>query len=146
MIRILHHHLRRGGVTRVMLTAAELLRDAGEEVSICVGEEPGDPLPEGINCEVVPGLGYASSNAPTDRRELLADLSGRYREGDIWHVHNHSLGKNPVVADVVCSLAEGGHRMVLQPHDFAEDGRPDNRAGLRNSLPGFPDRLYPVGG
>ncbi|MGA0334171.1 MAG: hypothetical protein ACO3NW_09480 [Kiritimatiellia bacterium] len=140
-IYLVHHHLRRGGVSRVILHTAEILRDAGEQVCIVSGEESPIPLPEGLSFRVIPALGYAES-AP-DSGDLQDCLSEMYHEGDIWHVHNHSLGKNPAVTDVFLRLAEEGHLLILQPHDFAEDGRPRNLERLRKELPGFPDRLYP---
>lgn len=145
MIRLLHHHLRRGGVTRVMVKTAELLRDAGEEVCILTGEPPPEPLPEGIGFQVIPGMGYPDEAHQTDADDLFATLSALYDDGDLWHIHNHSLGKNPAVTDVWVRLVEAGQRVVFQPHDFAEDGRPGNLTRLRNRFPGFPDRLYPVG-
>ncbi len=145
MIRLLHHHLRRGGVTRVMVKTAELLRDAGEEVCIVTGENPPEALPEGIGLQVIPGMGYLDEAHPTDADDLFATLSGLYDDGDLWHIHNHSLGKNPAVTDVWVRLVEAGQRVVFQPHDFAEDGRPANLTRLRDRFPGFPDRLYPIG-
>ncbi|WFB37736.1 hypothetical protein P3T73_08190 [Kiritimatiellota bacterium B12222] len=144
-IYLVHHHLRRGGVTRVMLSAAEILRDAGEKVCLLSGEASAEKIPEGVALRVLPGLGYADGASSCSPEELKQTLKDLYREGDIWHLHNHSLGKNPMVTDVFCSLAEQGQSLVLQPHDFAEDGRPANLEKLRNEFPGFPDRLYPVG-
>ena len=145
MIRILHHHLRRGGVTRVMVLTACILRDAGEEVELLAGEPPPEPLPEGIGFRLIPGMGYHDAAHPTDAESLFETLSGLYEDGDVWHIHNHSLGKNPAVTDAWIRLAEHGQRVVFQPHDFAEDGRPGNLTLLRDTFPGFPDRLYPYG-
>jgi len=143
-IYLVHHHLRRGGVTRVILSTAEILRNAGEQVCILTGEAASETLPEEIPYKRIPGMGYSDPHHPTNREDLLSTLSDLYNEGDIWHLHNHSLGKNPVVTDVFCELADRGHSLVLQPHDFAEDGRPGNLSSLRKDFPGFPDRLYPV--
>ena len=38
-------------------------------------------------------------------------------------------------------LAEAGERILLHPHDFAEDGRPGNYLSLREVYP----RVYPTG-
>jgi hypothetical protein len=59
---------------------------------------------------------------------------------DLWHFHNHALGKSRVLADAVAELAESGERVVLQLHDLVEDGRSGNYARLAGCL-----RLYPVG-
>lgn len=144
-IYLIHHHLRRGGVTRVMISAAEILRNAGEQVCILCGEASTEKLPDGIEVKVIEGLGYADAQSITHRQTLLDQLSTLYKEGDIWHLHNHSLGKNPLVTEVFLELADRGHLLILQPHDFAEDGRPANLNLLRNKFSGFPDRLYPFG-
>jgi hypothetical protein len=128
-----------------MVKTAEILRDAGEEVEIFSGEEPPEALPEGVGFRLIPGMGYHDPVHPTDASDLTKTLSGIYQEGDIWHIHNHSLGKNPAVSDAWIRLAEQGQRVVFQPHDFAEDGRPANLNLLRETFPGFPDRLYPFG-
>lgn len=145
MIFLVHHHLHRGGVTRVMVKTAEILRDAGEEVCILSGEQPPEPLPEGIRFQCIPSMGYLDEAHPTDADKLVATLSALAKDGDLWHIHNHSLGKNPAVTDAWIRLAESGQQVVFQPHDFAEDGRPANLARLRETFPGFPDRLYPIG-
>lgn len=142
-IAIVHYHLRPGGVTRVIETAARALAAAGLAPVVLVGEEP--PPGAGPPVRVVAGLGY--------RREAgalsAAELAGALRDAavaalgappDIWHFHNHALGKNVLLADVVALLAEAGERLVLQLHDLAEDGRPANYALIANSR-----CLYPVG-
>src|SRR5690606_33754193 len=45
---------------------------------------------------------------------------------DIWHFHNHSLGKNALIAPVAAAMARARHRLVLPIPDLAEDGRPAN--------------------
>lgn len=141
---MLHHHLRRGGVTRVMRTAARILRDAGEEVELVAGEAPVEALPEGVGLRILPELGYGESCDPAALEALTDTLSALTGQGDVWHLHNHSLGKNPLVTAAVIRLAERGLPLVLQIHDFAEDGRPENFARLRRTLPEA-GRLYPAG-
>ncbi len=46
------------------------------------------------------------------------------RSPDVWHIHNHALGKNPALTMAVGHLAAEGQHILLQIHDFAEDGRP----------------------
>ena len=60
---------------------------------------------------------------------------------DLWHIHNHSLGKNPSLTEAVALLAESGEKILLHPHDFAEDGRPGNYLSLREVY----SRAYPTG-
>jgi hypothetical protein len=61
-------------------------------------------------------------------------------EPDVWHIHNHSLGKNPALTQEVSNLAMAGQKILLQIHDFAEDGRPDNYRNLGK----LKNRLYPI--
>ncbi|MFC1468151.1 hypothetical protein ACFLQY_05680, partial [Verrucomicrobiota bacterium] len=78
------------------------------------------------------------------RREASSALSG---SPDIWHIHNHSLGKNGIQPQLVQRLAEAAERVLLQPHDFAEDGRPANYSLLREFLGDELDSaLYPFSG
>ena len=80
---------------------------------------------------VVPGLQYEihrpkiSSNVLADEmiRAASAALGGL---PDLWHTHNHSLGKNLALPNALCTLAEQGYPLLLHIHDFAEDGRPGN--------------------
>lgn len=61
---------------------------------------------------------------------------------DLWHIHNHSLGKNLALPGALGILARQGQRLLLQPHDFAEDGRPALYARLLGDLgDGDPARL-----
>lgn len=67
---------------------------------------------------------------------------------DIWHFHNHSLGKNWTLSQAVYLIAGRGNRMLLQIHDFPEDGRPSNYRDLLQHIgDGNPavlgERLYP---
>lgn len=101
----------------------------------------------GGSCEdwhrTVDGLGYGMPEMPVE--PLLAGLREAAREAfgaepDLWHFHNHSLGKNPLYHQLVSRLYEDGARLLLHIHDLAEDGRPDNARHL-----GDRGRLYPVG-
>jgi hypothetical protein len=51
------------------------------------------------------------------------------------------LGKNPSLTAAVSLLAESGERILLHPHDFAEDGRPGNYLSLSEVY----QRAYPTG-
>ncbi len=140
---IVHYHLRRGGVTRVIETAAECLRKAGIRHLILSGSEPesGRRLP----VRVIPRLDYRDPPAKPVRPEsLLRSMRNAVREefgsGEfVWHLHNPSLGINPTVTSLVRRLAESGDPMVLQHHDFAEDGRPEHHAAIVD-----PDAIYPI--
>lgn len=131
-VAILHYHLRPGGVTRVIENAVAALGPHDVEVVVLSGEDyEGMALP---NVRTVPGLGYrdhADDDGPGPDA-LAANLLAAARDGlggeepDVWHVHNHSLGKNAVFIPAFAQLLAEGRRALLQVHDFAEDGRPGN--------------------
>jgi len=141
-----HHHLRRGGVSRVMCSLARILRDAGEDVMLMAAEAPSGSIPDGVHFAKIPELAYGRDYDSDHVDTLVAKMREAAGEDAIWHIHNHSLGKNPQVTEAVIRLAEAGERILLQPHDFAEDGRPGNLRLLRSSLPEFPSKLYPYSG
>ncbi len=136
-VAIVHYHARPGGVTRVV----ERTVDALGHQARCIfftGEAARGQTP--LTIRTVPTLAYSTEQAaqPPELRRHARQAFGR--EPDIWHIHNHSLGKNPALPAAVLQLARAGHKILLQIHDFAEDGRPAN---YRN-LAGIVDRLYPV--
>jgi len=146
-VAIVHYHARRGGVTRVMQHAARALKEAGMEPAILVGEPPPDEIVFEAPVEVVQGLGYDDAEHPSVHPDALSQqiraAATRALGGapDIWHIHNHALGKNRLWPYWVSALAEAGECMALQIHDFAEDGRPANYRHLGDST----RRLYPLG-
>jgi len=140
-ILISHFHLRTGGVTRVIEHAAAALAAAGHRVLVVAGEPPRQPLPKGVVFAQVPGLAYEEHRPAVGSMELAAELIRAAREGlgdrpDLWHIHNHCLGKNLALPEALCLLAQQGQRLLLQPHDFAEDGRPGLYARLLGELGG----------
>jgi glycosyltransferase involved in cell wall biosynthesis len=146
-VAILHYHLRPGGVTRVIERAIESLGDTIDAV-VLTGEAPapGDalaPLAEPFHAleygSHIPQPAATAEDLRFNARSLLG------RDPDIWHIHNHCLGKNSFTPQFVWHLAQAGCRLLLQPHDFAEDGRPENYRLLKGQLGDELDRiLYPV--
>lgn len=140
-VAVVHYHLRSGGVTRVIEHAVASLKNRGARVVVLSGEEPAEHgVPEN-QVRIVRGIDYAvGEEAP--RAEVLArqmEESARQALGglpDVWHFHNHALGKNCALTAAVSVLAEAGHRVLLQIHDFAEDGRPHLFQGLVQHLGG----------
>jgi glycosyltransferase involved in cell wall biosynthesis len=138
-IAVVHYHARPGGVTRVVERAVESL---GERANCLffTGEAARGETPLQKKIRIFPNLGY-SSDKKFQPLELLKRVRGAFGDDpDLWHFHNHSLGKNPALTQEVTSLAMAGRKILLQIHDFAEDGRPDNYLNL-GKLKG---RLYPV--
>jgi glycosyltransferase involved in cell wall biosynthesis len=144
-IAVLHYHLRHGGVSQVIGHAYRALEHEDFQMAAIIGEAaPRDaPLPTAV----VPELAYGV--APGDIGTLVSKLRAAAAQvlggpPDIWHIHNHSLGKNRAMPLLVGALAAAGERLLLQPHDFAEDCRPRNYELLRNSLGNSTfEKLYP---
>src|SRR5690606_8714916 len=97
-IAIVHHHLRGGGVTRIIQRTLEALKD--HEVDICVlsGEEPvKKEMFDDQIVGIVKGLSYGKANPEITTIELYDSLKKKAKElldgdPDIWHIHNHTLG------------------------------------------------------
>ncbi len=154
-VAILHYHLRPGGVTKVIQNALSSLSSKTIHTVVVAGEpsEASMPIPRAV---IVEGLGYYNQSAPVrsphDVVKTLEQVVVQHLGAlpDVWHIHNHGLGKNAIMAEVAYLLSQRGHRLLLQPHDFAEDGRPANYRLLRERLaPNTPEEfgshLYPQG-
>ncbi|MCW1924641.1 hypothetical protein OKA05_18900 [Luteolibacter arcticus] len=140
-VAIVHYHLHRGGVTRVIHTASRCLTELGIRHVILSGEpdESGASLP----VRVIEGLRYHTDPGGPQARQLVKEMRAAVADAlgpapVVWHFHNHSLGRNTVIADVVAQLAEASEAMVLQFHDLAEDGRPINYPVIADA-----ELLYP---
>lgn len=146
-LAILHYHLQPGGVTTVIEHTVAALEALGTDKAVVLSgrDYPGGTL---ANVETVPLLDYgenpeegsAATLAAALEKGALKALDGRMP--DIWHCHNHGLGKNVHLPDALELLIRRGHRLLLQIHDFAEDGRPDNFAILSRAKTPYP--LHPA--
>ncbi|OQA24526.1 MAG: hypothetical protein BWY59_02175 [Verrucomicrobia bacterium ADurb.Bin345] len=89
----------------------------------------------------MPGIDYATGSEAPDPGELVKRMEEAARDAlggppDVWHFHNHSMGKNCALTRAVSLLAGRGSRVLLQLHDFPEDGRPHLFRGLIEHLGG----------
>ncbi len=145
-VAIVHYHLQPGGVTRVIENTLQAWKSSSlpiEAVVLSGRKYPGSLLQD---TEIVEGLDYATGSDAMDPMTLATRLEESARRAlgslpDLWHFHNHSLGKNPSLPAAVSILAEKGFFLLLHPHDFAEDGRPENYKALRPHY----SRAYPTG-
>lgn len=151
-VAIVHYHLKPGGVTRVIENAVQSLQDLGVECVVLSGRAYEGTLLQ--NTQVVEGLDYRSrgDDGGPDGERLANNLLAGARKGlggrepDLWHIHNHSLGKNVVFPAALNRLLHDGQRALLQVHDFAEDGRPANYARQQAYLRTVAEApLYPRG-
>lgn len=128
-ILIVHYHLRAGGVTRVIKSQTKVLRKMGHQV-IIASSGPTEGWDE--ECVIVPELDYQiKGQIPTNR---LLDL-----QADLWIVHNPTLGLNVAYPEMIKAAAESGTRILMQIHDFVEDGRPANYQLLEGIAHLYPD-------
>lgn len=147
-IAIVHYHLRPGGVTRVITNALQALEDSQIQCCVLTGEVH-DSFSYPHLVRQVDALGY-SDRPLEDPQETITRLRIAAEAvlggpPDLWHIHNHSLGKNPTYHKVTAELARQGERLLLQIHDFAEDGRPGNYQLLRLAGADLNESLYPLG-
>ena len=128
-IAVVHYHFKPGGVTRIVESAAEALVAHDVEM-VAISGEPYEGKAD-MKAAVVPGLAYTTDESEyVDPKFLLHEIKSAAADAlggapDLWHIHNHSLGKNSSMPDVVAQLAKDAP-VLLQIHDFAEDGRPAN--------------------
>ena len=138
-VAILHYHLKPGGVTRVIENTVRELEKADIESLVFCSEQADKKAYPFDNVCVVPGLAYNDDFDPGKVDTLKSELEAACRKEwntlpDLWHVHNHSLAKNLEVPVVVSRWAQEGQKLLLQIHDFAEDGRPQNYKSLLVTL------------
>ncbi len=136
-VAFIHYHLNPGGVTTVIRQQVAAIRNMGGETVVFTGLSAPPHFPaETIQ---IPGLGYHRDeiSAPSAERiaaHIASEVIKRWPEGcDLLHVHNPILAKNIRFPAILDELQQKDFRLLLQIHDFAEDGRPD--AYFRNPYP-----------
>ncbi len=148
-IAIVHYHLRNGGVARVIELACRALCESGLQIAVLAGDIPtNSKILNMVPTACLPKLDYerASYREGKDLQRDLEKAARRLLGGppDIWHIHNHSLGKNLALPAMVAAWARSGAAMLLQIHDFAENQRPKNYLALLKTYGESLDNcLYP---
>lgn len=143
-IVFIHYHLKPGGVTRVIQQQADICQRMGWNYLILAGENPlqleGVRIIEDLHYDLHrspagtdPGVPAVAKNAGPAQlseiiRQAVLESLGCTDDGaacaDIFHVHNATLAKNSDLLPALHILKAQGSRLLLQLHDFAEDGRP----------------------
>jgi hypothetical protein len=126
-IAYMHYHLKTGGVTTVL--KQQLLAGAGQTDQLVItGHPPDTPLL--ADTVHIPEIGYSSSYQGQVKpfevaRSILKTIRSRFGGPcDVLHVHNPTLAKNRYLLSILKILQQNGLNLLLQIHDFAEDGRP----------------------
>ncbi len=126
-IAFLHYHLNTGGVTTVIRQQANAIKNDCEVLAIS-GELPPTPFP--VPTVHIPELAYdqAKPKKVSSRDIATSVLNALLKKWpcgcDVLHVHNPTLAKNSQLINALEILQKKGIRLLLQIHDFAEDGRP----------------------
>jgi hypothetical protein len=163
-LAILHYHLDHGGVTQAIVNQLRSLDSVlkttdGVRVALLYGSRCCSSVPVRVerlnNLKAsfikIPSLEYDDGHPVdldllTQQIELSLHRRGFNRENSIVHVHNHSLGKNVALPEVLSRMNHKGWKMLLQMHDFAEDFRPINYKRLLSyygTIKRLTSTLYP---
>jgi len=126
-IAFIHYHLKTGGVTTVIKQQLAALAAPNEAIVLT-----GDSAETQLNTSIfhIPELDYRDAgsstfNAKEVARQILKAIRNRFGGPcDVIHIHNPTLAKNRQFLQIISSLQDEGATLLLQIHDFAEDGRP----------------------
>jgi len=126
-IAYLHYHLKTGGVTTVLKQQLATLAHHIEPLVI-TGYPPTTPW-EAATVHI-PEVGYSNDFAGSIQpmraaRKIIKAIRAEFNGPcDLVHVHNPTLAKNRYFLAILKLLQQEGLNLLLQIHDFAEDGRP----------------------
>jgi hypothetical protein len=126
-IGFMHYHLKPGGVTTCLKQQVHALKDHCE-VLVIAGEKPEGEFP--ADTVIIPELAYSSLypepvHVQDVATAIIDAIQIRFKGPcDILHVHNPMLAKNKKLLQILKALQKMGVCLLLQVHDFAEDGRP----------------------
>ena len=101
-------------MTRIIEHAVTALRGCKLELVILSGQAPQRVWSEPLR--VVDSLAYEEQRSAASPAQLAHDLQRAARDAlgalpDLWHVHNHSLGKNLALPGALQALAGAGQRL-----------------------------------
>jgi len=126
-IAFIHYHLKTGGVTTVIKQQMGAISDRWQTL-VLTGLLPETSFPARIIH--IPELAYSSQykgqfDPEGVAQAIIEAIHTRFNGPcDVLHVHNPTLAKNNQYIKILKSLQIKGVNLLLQVHDFAEDGRP----------------------
>jgi hypothetical protein len=126
-IAFIHYHLKTGGVTTVLKQQVRAISDRCQTL-VLSGIAPQTSFPARV--VHIPELAYSSQYKgqfdPADAAQaILEAIHARFNGPcDVLHVHNPTLAKNHQYIKILKCLQKKDVNLLLQIHDFAEDGRP----------------------
>jgi hypothetical protein len=126
-IAYLHYHLKTGGVTTVLKQQLAALARQTEQL-VVTGQPPTTPLEAAT--VYIPEVAYSNDFSGSIEpmrvaRKIIKAIRAKFNGPcDLLHVHNPTLAKNRHFLAILKLLQHEGLNLLLQIHDFAEDGRP----------------------
>lgn len=127
-IAFIHYHLKTGGVTTVLGQQVEAIRDVCRTL-VLSGAPPESNFSAATR--VLDTLAYDEFRTrpvvtpDTAAKSVLEAIHAHFgAPADVVHVHNPTLSKNKYLLMILKALQQKGATLLLQCHDFAEDGRP----------------------
>lgn len=155
-ILIIHHHLKPGGVTRIIQSQINSLLSSDIEIEILTGYiDTNDVANFGsVPIHIHPELdytfpeNYTQENTNSQIQSIKKIIQTYATTNDVLHIHNLNLGKNPAVTLAAYMLLQDGYKIFHHCHDFSED-RPKNYDFLKNVIQdiakyNLTDVLYPT--
>ncbi len=130
-IVLIHYHLRPSGVTRILEAQSRILTSLGISHVILHGGQNSSQL-ESTATRRIDALDYSTeTNEKLYQTCLETATSALGAPPNLWHIHNPTLGKNAAFPELLRQIADSLTPLLLQTHDFAEDGRPQNLTNLQ---------------
>ncbi len=123
-----HYHLKDGGVTQVIKREITALQNSNTsmELFLITGDNRNEQF-DGVTLVQIEELNYLSCEniSPseiTQKRDSLKQKLLKYiTPKTALHFHNPTLGKNPILTEVLQQLANREVKLLYHCHDFAED-------------------------
>ena len=129
-IVLIHYHLRPSGVTRILEAQSRILTNLGISHVILYGGQDSGQLQSPITRRI-DALDYSTeTNKNLYRTCLEAATIALEAPPNLWHIHNPTLGKNAAFPELLKQIATSFTPLLLQTHDYVEDGRPQNLINL----------------